>query len=92
MELEEWIFRCSVHDKKIFLQCKINVRACGEILMNTSLLLITGNSKVVSDTYRLKLHDDHLKLMTGVLQELLMIISIAPFSRVLLFEPVLKTP
>ena len=39
----------------------------GEILMDTSLLLIIGNNRVVSDSYRLKLHDDHPMRTTGVL-------------------------
>ena len=43
-----------------------------EILMNTPLLLIIGNSRVVSDSYRLKFHDDHPTRTTGVLQEPLM--------------------
>ena len=43
--------------------------ARGEILMDTPLLLIIGNSRVVSDSYRLKLHDDHSTRMTGMLQE-----------------------
>ena len=34
-----------------------------------SLLLIIGNSRVVSDSYRLKLHDDHPTRVTGVLRE-----------------------
>ena len=36
--------------------------------MDTPLLLIMGNGKVVSDSYRLKLPDDHPTRMTGVLQ------------------------
>ena len=67
--------------------------ACGEILMDTPLLLIIGNSRVVSDSYRLKLHDDHPTRMTGVLQEPLMnYVSVASPSRVLFFEPVLTIP
>ena len=43
-----------------------------EIRMDIPLLLIIGNSRVVSDSCRLKLHDDHPTRMTGVLQEPLM--------------------
>ena len=36
--------------------------------MGTQLLLIISKSRVVSDSYRLELHDDHPTRMTGVLQ------------------------
>ena len=50
--------------------------------MNTPLLLIIGNSRVVSDSYRLKLHDDHPTRMTGALQEPLMnYLPFTPFPR-----------
>ena len=46
------------------------------------MLLIIGNSRVVSDSYRLKLHDDHPTRMTGVLQEPLMnCLQLHPFTR-----------
>ena len=58
--------------------------------MDTPLLLIIGNNRVVSDSYRLKLHDDHPTRMTVVLQISLMnYLSVTSSSRVLLFEPVL---
>ena len=41
--------------------------------MGTQLLLIISKSRVVSDSYRLELHDDHPTRMTGVLQGLLRI-------------------
>ena len=44
----------------------------GEILMDTPLLLIIDNSRVMSNSYRLKLHDAHPTRMIGVLQESLM--------------------
>ena len=39
--------------------------------MDTPLLII-GNSRVVSDSYRLKLHGAHYTRVTGVFQEPLM--------------------
>ena len=37
--------------------------------MDTSLLLIIGNSRLLSDSYQLKLHADHPTRMTRVFQE-----------------------
>ena len=60
--------------------------------MDIPLLLIIGNSGVVS-AYRLKFHDDHPTRMTGVLREpLTNYLSVAPPSRDLLFKPVLIIP
>ena len=68
--------------------------ARGKILMDTPLLLIIGNSRVISDSYRLKLHGDHPTRVTGVLQgPFTNYLPVAPPpSRVLLFEPILKIP
>ena len=56
--------------------------------MGTQLLLIISKSRVVSDSYRLELHDDHPTRMTGVLQgPLTNYVSVA-----LLIKPVLKIP
>ena len=38
------------------------------MFMDTLLLLIMGNSRVVSDSYRLKFHDNHSTRVTGVLR------------------------
>ena len=59
--------------------------------MDTPLLLIIGNSRVVPDFYRLKLNDDHPTCVTGVLRgPLTNYLSVVPLSRILLIEPILK--
>ena len=61
--------------------------------MDTPLLLIIGNSRVVPDSYRLKLNDDHPTRVTGVLRgPLTNYLSVVPPSRVLSIKPILKIP